>query len=218
MHMPARCCFPIPEDMDAATAALLEPLGVALHAVDLAKLRVGHSVALLGAGPIGLCILQLLRLSGAAPVYVLDKYPWRLALAEALGGIPVNADQTEAIEQITAKTAGRGVDIAIEAAWADVSVSQAAELTRLGGRVVLVGIPADDRLTLKHSTARRKGLTLMMSRRMKHVYPRAIRLVNEGSVDLLRLVSHRFPLAQAAQAFALNADYQDNVIKIIIEH
>jgi len=87
----------------------------------------------------------------------------------------------------------------------------------LGGRVVLVGIPGDDRLALKHSTARRKGLTIVLSRRMKHVYPRALRLAERGRVDLRGLVSHRFPLKRAAEAFRLNAAYADRVVKVMVE-
>ena len=215
MHMPARSCFPVPEDIDDESAALLEPLGVAIHAVDLAKLRVGSSAAVLGAGPIGLLILQVARLAGADPVYVTDRLPWRLAAAAKYGAVPIRSDE-DPVALLKAETAGRGVDVAIEAAWADHSVGQAAEMCRLGGRLVVVGIPGDDRMTLKSSTARRKGLTIVMSRRMKHVYPRAIALVRRGAVDLPGLVSHRFGLSEIVQAFQLNAAYQGDVIKVVI--
>lgn len=217
MHMPAHSCFPVPQSMDDAEAALLEPLGVAIHAVDLAKIRVAARVGILGAGPIGLFILQVARLAGADPIFITDKLPWRLKLASKLGAIPINYDSENAARVVLKETEGRGVDVAIEAAWGDHSVEQAAEMARLGGRLVLVGIPSEDRLAMKASTARRKGLTIMMSRRMKHVYPRAIRLVERGAVDLRRLISHRFPLKRAPEAFALNAAYQDNVVKVIIE-
>ncbi len=217
MHMPARSCFPVPKSLDDIEAALLEPLGVALHAVDLAKIKVATSLAILGAGPIGLLILQVARLAGAEPIFVTDKFPWRLKLAQKWGGIPINCDKEDAVQRIAQETSGRGVDVAIEAAWGDRSVEQAAEMVRLGGRVVLVGIPGDDRLALKHSTARRKGLTLVLSRRMKHAYPRALRLADRGRVNLKGLVSHRFPLARAAEALALNAGYKDEVVKTIIE-
>jgi L-iditol 2-dehydrogenase len=217
MHMPARSCFPVPNSLDDTEAALLEPLGVAIHAVDLAKIRVAHSVAILGAGPIGLLILQVARLAGADPIFVTDKFPWRLKLARNWGGIPVNCDRTDALQHISKETRGRGVDVAIEAAWGGRSVEQAAEMARLGGRVVLVGIPGDDRLALKHSTARRKGLNLVLSRRMKHIYPRAIQLTERGLVDLNGLVSHRFPLRRAVEAFQLNAAYRDKVVKVIVE-
>jgi L-iditol 2-dehydrogenase len=106
----------------------------------------------------------------------------------------------------------------IEAAWGDKSVEEGAEMACLGGRLVVVGISGEDRFEMKQSTARRKGLTILMSRRMKHTYPRAIRLAKEGRIDLRGLVSHRFRLQQAAEAFRLNAAYQDNVVKVVVEN
>ena len=217
MLMPARSCFPVPKSIDVESAALLEPLGVAIHAVDFAKLRVGSSLAVLGMGPIGLLCLQIARFAGAGPIFVTDKFPWRLKLAAKYGAIPIRCDQEDAAQRIAKETRGRGVDVAIEAAWADESVAQAAEMARLGGRVVLVGIPGDDHLALKASTARRKGLTLVLSRRMKHVYPRAIRLAEQGRVDLRGLVSHRFPLKRAVEAFQLNSAYRDKVVKVMVK-
>ncbi|GIV74005.1 alcohol dehydrogenase catalytic domain-containing protein [Caldilinea sp.] len=217
MVMPAHSCFPIPDAMDDASAALLEPLGIAIHAVDLAKVRVADSAVILGAGPIGLYILQVARLAGADPVYVVDQFPWRLALAARYGGVPINFKEVDPVAAIREATAGRGVDIAIEAAWADHSIQWAAEMARLGGRLVLVGIPGPDKLEMKHSTARRKGLTIRLSRRMKHVYPRAIKLWASGVVDLTGIVSHRFSLERTPEAYALNEQYADNVVKIVID-
>jgi len=217
MHMPARSCFPVSRKIDDEAAALLEPLGVAIHAVDLARLRVGCSVAILGTGPIGLLILQIARLTGADPIFVTDKFPWRLKLAQKWGGIPIRYDREDATRRVLKETHGRGVDVAIEAAWAEESVTQAAEMARLGGRLLVVGISGSNRLELNASVARRKGLTIIMSRRMKHTYPRAIRLVQTGQVDLSFLVSHRFSLARAAEAFALNAAYGSGVIKVVVD-
>lgn len=217
MVMPAHSCFPIPDAMDDASAALLEPLGIAIHAVDLAKVRVADSAVILGAGPIGLYILQVARLAGADPVYIVDQFPWRLALAARYGGVPINFKEADPVAAIREATAGRGVDIAIEAAWADHSIQWAAEMARLGGRLVLVGIPGPDKLEMKHSTARRKGLTIRLSRRMKHVYPRAIKLWASGAADLTGIVSHRFPLERTPEAYALNEQYADNVVKIVID-
>ena len=232
MICPAHSCFPYPDSLSDAAGALLEPLGVALHAVDLGKLRVANSVAILGCGPIGLLILRLAKLSGADPIYAFDCFPWRVEKACAWGatkawvvdnplspllegegpGVRVH-DPVAVIHQ---ETGGRGVDVAFEAAWSDHSIEQAAEMARLGGRLVLVGIPSDDRMVMKHSVARRKGLTIMMSRRMKHTYPRAIHLATTR-LDLDDLVSHHLPLTETAQAFAMNADYKEGVHKIVID-
>jgi len=241
IHMPARSCFPVSRKIDDESAALLEPLGVAIHAVDFARLRVGNSVVILGAGPIGLLILQVAKLAGADPIFVTDKLPWRLKLAQKWGGIPIRCDEDSgtgvspvrcgtgsnerdarattrsAARLVVKETHGRGVDVAIEAAWADESVAQAADMARLGGRLVVVGISGGNRLELKASVARRKGLTIIMSRRMKHTYPRAMRLAEAGRVDLHGLVSHRFPLKRADEALRLNTSYQDQVVKVMLK-
>ena len=217
INVPGDTCFPMPDSIDLAQGPLLETLGVALHTVDLAKVRVGNSVAIIGAGPIGLCILQVLRLAGADPIFIADKLAPRCALARRWTDKVIDCTAADPVEFIGRATQGQGVDIAIEAAWADSSIQQSADMLRPGGRLVLVGIPGDDRLQLKHSTARRKGLDIRMVRRMKHVYPRAIQLVQEGKIDLGPLISHRFPLERAAKALSLNAAYADGVVKVILD-
>ena len=175
MNVSARNCFPLPDALSDEVGPLLETLGVAIHAIDLAKLRLGSTVGVLGAGPVGLLITRLAALAGASRVFAFDKFDWRLRKARDWGATHAfNVDQCDPAEAVRDATGGRGVDVAIEAAWADHSVQQAAHMARYGGRLVLVGIPPDDKLQVQHSVARRKGLTIMMSRRMKHTYPRAI--------------------------------------------
>jgi L-iditol 2-dehydrogenase len=217
MIVPSYSCFPLPPAMDFATGALLEPLGVALHAVDLARLSLGHTVSVHGAGPIGLLILQASRLAGAATVYVVDPLPWRRTLAGRLGGIPLDPAEGDPGPRIQEATQGRGVDAAIESAWGGDATRQSVEAVRHGGRVVVVGIPSDDQLLVPHSTARRKGLTILLSRRMKHSYPRAIQLASRGTVDVGSLITHHFPLDRTPEVFALNAAYRDGVVKAIID-
>ena len=217
MHIPAHNCFPVSEKLDDVSAALLEPLGIAVHAVDLAQIRVAESVAIIGSGPIGLYILQLVKRSGAHPIFISDRLSWRLKIAGDYGGIPINFDVVNPVQAVMDATDGRGVDVAIEAAWAGAAIQHAIGMTRAGGRVVLVGIPADDRLEIRPSTARRKGLTVRFSRRMKHTYPRTIRLVEAGMVDVLGVVSHRFPLDETPEAYAMNVGYHDNAVKVVIE-
>ena len=217
IRMPSRCCFPVPEEFDPAVTVMLEPLGIALHAVDLARVKVGCSVALIGAGPVGLCILECLRLAGAGPILVSERLAWRRALAEQLGGIPLDPAECDPVRKVLDATGGHGVDVAIEAAWTDESVRQACEMLRLGGTLAVVGISDDDRVVLKHSTVRRKGLTVLFVRRMKLTYPRAIGLARRGAVHLSGMVSHRVPLDRIAEAFALNAGYRAGVVKVIVE-
>jgi L-iditol 2-dehydrogenase len=93
------------------------------------------------------------------------------------------------------------VDVAFEAAGVDDSVETAVALAAPGGTVVVVGIPSEDRTTFTASTARRKGLTVKLSRRMNRVYPEAIRLVEAGLADVRSVVTASFPLAEHEAAF-----------------
>ena len=217
MTVSARNCFPLPDALSDDVGPLLETLGVAIHAIDLSKIRIASSVAVIGAGPVGLLITRLAALAGASQIFAFDKLDWRVQKAREWGAThAINIDECDPVGAVLDVTGGRGVDVAIEAAWADHSVQQAADMARYGGRLVLVGIPPDDTLQLKHSVARRKGLTIMMSRRMKHTYPRAIELATSGKVSLEELVSHRFSLAQTAEAYASNSAYEQGINKVIL--
>jgi L-iditol 2-dehydrogenase len=218
MLVKARNCFVMPSGMSFEDGALLETLGVAIHAVDLAHLKIATSVAIIGCGPVGLLILRLLKLAGAAPIYAFDLLDWRVEKAKAWGAdFAYQVKDDEAVSIIHEQTKGRGVDTVFEVAWADHTVRQAAEMAMPGGKVVLVGIPGDDGLSMQHSTARRKGLTIKLARRMKLTYPRAIQLASSGQVDLRDLVSHRFSLPETPTAFELNNTYAEGVNKIVVE-
>lgn len=209
------CFFPIPDAMSNEEAAMLEPLGVAIHAVDLAHLKIGMTVAIFGSGPIGLLILQLVKLSGAIPVLVTDRLQHRTESALQFGADQSVMVSTSLDRSVLRELIGmRGVDVAFEVAGDQCAVDDAFEAVTLGGKVVLVGIPGDDHTHFSASLARRKGVTIKMVRRMKFTYPRAIDLVSMGSVDVRSLITHRFPLAQTQQAFE-TAERRDG-LKVII--
>jgi L-iditol 2-dehydrogenase len=213
---PDRCLFPTPTSVSADDGAMLEPLGVALHAVDLAGLRPGLAVGVFGCGPIGLLILQVARLAGAYPLIATDRLPHRLEAALSLGATTaILAEEGGENAAVWEAAGGRGVAVAIEAAGENLAVETSIETTRPGGKVILAGIPSEDRTAFTASTARRKGLTIKICRRMKLTYPRAIRLVAGGLIDVRSLVTHRFPLAQAEQAFRLAQERAG--IKVMIQ-
>ena len=213
---PPRCLFPLPDSLSYADGALLEPLGVAIHAVDLGKLRAGMSVGVFGCGPIGLLIIQLARLSGASTIIATDILPHRVEAAKSFGADhAVLAEAGRELDEIRAATNGRGVDVAFEAAGEQDAVDVSVAAVIPGGKIILVGIPADDHTSFPASVARRKGLTIKLVRRMKHTYPRAIELVSKGLVDVRSLVTHRFPLEKTAEAFEV-AQRREG-LKIIIE-
>lgn len=196
-----RLLVPIPDALSDADAAMLEPLGVAIHAVDLGKLKTGMRVGVFGCGPIGLLTLQVARVAGAGEIFVTEPLPHRLAAAKHFG-----AREWDGVQEL---------DVVFECAGAQSAVDDAVNAVTPGGRVILVGIPDDDQTSFNASTARRKELTLQLSRRMKFTYPRALQLVERGLVDVRSLVTHRFPLEKIADAFA-TAQRREG-IKVLIE-
>jgi L-iditol 2-dehydrogenase len=216
MAWPRRCLVPLPDGLTAADGAMLEPLGIALHTVDLAHVRTGTTVGVFGSGPIGLFILQAARVAGAAALFATDlaSRPHRLEAARALGARVYPADGSEA-KAIARDAGGFGLDVAIEAAGVQAAVDAAIEAVRPGGRVLLAGIPSQERTSFAAPVARRKGLTISMVRRMKHTYPRAIALASAGLVDLRSVVTHRFPLTQAGKAFEVAARREG--LKVVVE-
>jgi L-iditol 2-dehydrogenase len=197
---PDRRLHPIPDSVSDAGGAVLEPLGVALHAFDLGHVRVASSVAVVGCGPIGLLLVQVARAAGARSVLAVDPLPHRRAAAVALG-----ADAALSPDGAAQAAQAGEVEVAFEAAGADDAVAVALRLARPGARVVLAGIPDSDTTTFSASLARRKGLTLVLVRRMKEMYPRAISLAERGVVDLDAVVSATYPLTAAAEALAAAA-------------
>jgi L-iditol 2-dehydrogenase len=200
MAWPRHLLLPIPETIKHDDVALLEPLGIALHAIDLGHFQAGMSAGVYGCGPVGLFAIRALRAAGAAFIQASDSLPHRLNAALASGADDVRltevAGQPEGVE-------GWGpVDVAFEAAGEDAAIETALRTVRTGGRVVIVGIPPTDRTSFPAALARERGLTIALSRRMKqHHMSEAIDLVDRGAVDLSGMITARYPIAQGSEAF-----------------
>jgi L-iditol 2-dehydrogenase len=208
MAWPGRLLEPIPDAIGDAEGALLEPLGVAIHAADLGKVRDGMAIGVVGCGPIGLLLIRLLRSQGSGAIVAMEPLAHRRAAALESGA-------TLAIEP--APDGGPPVDVAFEVSGEDDGLAAAMEAIRPGGRVVLVGIPSPDRTAFPASLARRKGLTLLLARRMAATaLGRAAKLAAAGTVDLTGLVSERHPLAEAEAAFAGLADQRGSKVTVEI--
>ena len=212
---PERNLYPLPDSLNDEEGVLLEPLGVALHAVELGLIRPGEAVGIFGVGPIGLMILQLARLAGASEILVTDRLEHRLEAALSMGATEglIITDESDP-DQIWQETNGRGVDVAFEVAGDNQAVETAISAAKPGGRVILVGIPSENITTFTASTARRKGLTIKLSRRMKFSYPRAMQLVEDGLIDVRSLVTDRYPLSEYEHAFQVAA--QREGLKVVI--
>ena len=216
--MHAEFCFPVPDSMSPAEAAMIEPLAVAVHTVELGRVKPGETAAVLGLGPIGLLTAQVAKLAGIHVIYGTDLLGYRVEAGRRYGvDLAFNATQVDTVEAILRETGGRGVDVAFDTARSSETPSLACEVVRPAGRCVLTGISGKDHDPLPVSVARRKELTLQWCRRFRHDYPRAIALVASGKVDVASIITHSFPLERARDAFELVAASEDNVLKASIE-
>lgn len=197
---PDRLLVPLPDTLSDDAGALLEPLGVAIHAVGVAHVRPGDDVLVAGGGPIGVLAAAVARRAGARRVVVSEPLAHRRDTARRFGADDAWAPG-DAVAAVASLTAGRGVDVVIEMAGADEAIGTAVACARPGARIALGGIPSTHLSSFPAAPARRKGLTFAMVRRMHDTYARAIDLATTG-LDLDPLVSDRFPLAEAPQAFA----------------
>jgi L-iditol 2-dehydrogenase len=205
MAWPEELLHPLPDELSFEDGVMLEPLGVAIHSMDLGRIRVGDSVGIFGCGPIGLLMVQLALASGASRVLATDPLQHRRDLAETFGALPSPARNSREIAPLIESDFKDGLDAAFEIAGENDAVEAAIRSLRPGGTLILGGIPRDDRTSFCASEARRKGLTIKLVRRMKHTYPRAIELALSKTVQLQPLVSHVFPMEKAAEAFAMAA-------------
>ncbi len=199
---PEKAVFPLPENFTPEEGALLEPLGVAIHALHLGKIFPGMDVGVFGAGPVGLLTIQMAKAAGAARIFVTDKLSHRLEFAKECGATDISlADGSEA-KNILQATQTRGLDVVFEAAGDDGSaVETAVETSKRGATVVVIGIPSEDKTSFTASISRRKGLTFKIARRMKNTYPTAINLVSRRMVNLKPLITHRFSPQEYREAF-----------------
>jgi L-iditol 2-dehydrogenase len=208
MAWPDRLLSAVPDTLPDEQVPLLEPLCICLHADRLAPVRRGDRVAVVGCGPIGLLQIQVAVLS--EPARILAVEPLRHRRTAAL-----EAGASEAVDALGPGEGDSSYDVVVDASGSPGAVDAAVDLARPGGRVVLAGIPDEDRTTFRASVARRKGLTLSLVRRAVPAHERALRLIEAGRIRLDGLVSHRLPLTRTEEAFELAASRAG--LKVVVE-
>lgn len=196
----------LPREIPWETAAVFEPAGVSLHGVERGVVG-GQDVAVVGCGPIGLFSILFARALGAARIFALDIAPGRLALAEKVGAdVLINPGEEEPARRVLDATRGRGVDLVLESAGSGMALRSAFGYLRKGGRMVLLGLPSGDvPLDISREVVFKEA-TLMgvHGRHMWRTWSMLEGLVGSGRVDFTPILTHRLPLAQVDQGFALS--------------
>ena len=215
VNLPVANFAPIPAALSFDQAALSEPLAIAMHSLRLASIAAGESVAVIGAGPIGLLTIAALRAANAGRIWAIEPLAHRRELARLMGAEVALAPE-EAAAEILRATSQRGVDCAIDCAAGAETVPEAVRLTRNAGRVALTGIHSTARFWIDGSAMRRKELTLLNVRRSNHETHEALELLMAHPDWFLPLVTHTRPLDRIGEAFELTSQYRDGVGKMVI--
>jgi threonine dehydrogenase-like Zn-dependent dehydrogenase len=215
VNLPAVNFLPIPTGMSFDEATLAEPLAIALHSLRLASIHSGETVAVIGAGPIGLLTIAALRAAKAARIWAVEPLAHRRALARGIGA-DVAIEPGQAAEEILTDTGHRGVDCAIDCAAGEQTTGQAIRIARNAGRVVLTGIHSTPFVQMDGSAMRRKELTIFNVRRSNHETQEALQLLGAQAKWFAPLLTHARKIEQIEEAFAIANEYRDGVGKMIV--
>jgi L-iditol 2-dehydrogenase len=216
VNLPATNFLPIPAGMSFGEAALAEPLAIAMHSLRLVSIRPGETVAVIGAGPIGLMTIAALRAANAGRIWAVEPLRHRRELALGLGA-NVALEPGEAAEAILQDTRQRGVDCAIDCAAGEHTTNLAIHLTRSAGRTAITGIHSAPDIAMSGSAMRRKELTIFNVRRSNHETQEALELLQAHAAWFAPVLTHTRPIERIDEAFAIASQYRDGVGKMIVQ-
>jgi 2-desacetyl-2-hydroxyethyl bacteriochlorophyllide A dehydrogenase len=211
--------YKFPEHISFEEAAFIEPVACCLRGLDNVKIKMGDSVAIIGAGPIGLLLLQLAKKAGASKTIQTDYDDARLELAEKLGAdYTINVKKQDPMLTVKELTKGYGMDVAIEAVGSPEAITQAMRVTRRGGRLNIFGVsPQNATWEVKPFDLYNKELTITSSYRSPFTFQKAVEIVSSGELKLKPLISHIFPIDEIEHAFKILDEKLEKAIKIIIK-
>jgi L-iditol 2-dehydrogenase len=212
--IPAANADLIPAEFSYGKATLIEPLSVIAHVYEMAPVPVGGTVAIAGAGPIGLLAAAVAKAQGAARVMMADRVAHRRALARRMGAD--EAVETERFaEAVTDATGGRGADLVIDAAAKQETLQAAFAVARRGASLVLVGIPSERNMRVDLHAAMAKEIRLQTIFRANHGSAQAIEWLRSGAVPDV-LLTHTMPLERTQEAFEMLEGYEDGAGKVVM--
>ena len=215
--LPAQNLLPIPDSLPLDVATLVEPLAVAMHSLKFAAIQLGETVAVFGAGPIGLLTIACLKVGGAGRIFAVEPLSHRREMAKAMGAhVTIDPCEVDSAREILSATGQRGVDCAIDCATKSNTTNWAIQAARNGGRVVITGIHSEILVPFEVSPMRRKELAIFNVRRSNDEPERARDLLVERMSWLAPLVTHRRPLIEIGDAFIKAERYENCAAKTVI--
>jgi len=217
VNLPSANLLGIPPQLSLELATVAEPLAIGLHSMRFASIEIGETVAVFGAGPIGLVTIACARLAGAGRIFAVEPVAHRREMAIKMGAaVALDPNACDVASEIVKDTGGRGVDCAIDCAAKESTTNDAIRAARNAGRVVLTGIHSASFVPFEVSPMRRKELAIFNVRRSNHESEAAIELLLEHIAWFAPMITHTRPLDQIAEAFRITEHYDDGVGKMIV--
>ena len=215
--VPQHIVYGLPDSVSFVQAAMVEPVAVALHALGLTPVTVGDCAVVVGAGTIGLCLVQVLRAAGCSRIFCVDLEADRLALARRLGAdVALDPRPGDVVEQVAGATEGRGADVVFDAVGVGASVKTAISAVRRGGTVTLVGnVQPAVEIPLQSVVTRQ--IRLQGSCAIAGEYPAALSLIERGVVNVDAMCSAVAPLADGAAWFDRLYRKEPGLLKVVLE-
>jgi L-iditol 2-dehydrogenase len=213
---PAQWVYPLPEALDFAAGAAVEPLVVGLQAVAQGGVGPESRVAIFGAGMIGLVTLEAALARGAEHVWVVDVVERRLELAKAMGATVVHARHEDTVQELRRQTGG-GPDVVVEATGAPAAIAAAFKVAARGATIVAVGFTEEPTVALDYTAIVRSGVRVETLFRYANQFPLALDVAVRRRERLARLVTDCLPFAQTTEAFALAHERRESTIKVMVE-
>ncbi|HID90838.1 TPA: alcohol dehydrogenase [Candidatus Bathyarchaeota archaeon] len=212
-----KCVVPLLEGISLTEATLIEPFAVAVHAVRKSGIEIGSRVAILGAGTIGLSVLQCARLAGASDVVVTDIYDHRLRLARGLGADhAINVRTTDPIEFVRESFGAEGIDLVFECVGVEATVNQAIQMARKGTRVMVIGVFERD-VPVKIGLVQDRELELVGSLMYsREDFRDAMRMMRDGELKAEPLISRIYGIDQADEAFKFAVAEKGRAVKVLV--
>jgi len=216
--MPEKNLIKLPDELGFAEGTLAEPLAIALYGVRLSMLQPGNTVAIFGTGPIGLSVVFCCKIGGAGKILAIEPIKQRAEMAKKLGADYVyHPDMEDIKSRILENTENIGVDIGYECAGEQEAINRMISVCSIGGKAVIFGIPAQDRICFDPHVVRRKQLPLISVRRSAFTTDIALQLMRRSGIKFSSIITHLFPLERIQDALEIVSAKSDGVIKAIIE-
>jgi L-iditol 2-dehydrogenase len=219
IKVPESNVYKLPNEMTWEEAAYIEPLACAIHGMERANLKMGDTVAIIGAGPMGLALASLAKAIGAGRVIITELNPSRLAKAQSIGADVVLDASLSPVESVRELTDGRGADIVFEAVGSSRTYQQAFEMVRPGGTLVAYGAaPADAQISVKPFDIFSKELTIVGSYAGSYsTWSTAIEYIRNKIFIPSDIITNRIPLSDIVDGIHQSLTNKD-IIKIMVNH